>query len=469
MTKKSILGLFLFLSACQNAAVDPWRYTSTEQSKSYAPPVKEMRKIAEVLLQESRDFPKQGQTASLADLFDIGLRNSPHLAEVWQEAREAAAAYGESLADYYPNFSFEAYLLSQRIGYVFGPNDVFQSSTATAYGPLILFNYTIWDSGLRDAQSETSLQALNYANWTHSQSIQMLLQEIASSFYNHLYSKALLEAYEQDLVDADQNYLAANENFQFGIKDITDVLQAKTKFLEKEIRVTDQLAIVDNSFIHLLKVTGIPTGAIFQLPPFPDSAPFQALDVSMDQLIQIAKEHRPEYLAAKADVLSKEANVKAQKAEVYPEIEVSGNGGQTWYTTGATDNGTYTVQLNLTFPIFAGFQYQNQIKQAEAALKGSVSNLRVSELNLTSDVRTGYNNFDAAKKQLKMTKEYLEAAEKEYAAVFARYRQGTIDILDLFSAEASLSDARARNVQAKRDLFVSIVNLTFATGTLCKN
>jgi outer membrane protein len=470
MAKKTFITLAIgssLLFSCQkNGATDPWSFTSPLQNKGWIPPLDEMRKITEIIVQDSSEIPDRDKVLNLSELFDIGLRNSPTLAEVWQTAREAAAAYGESLAPFYPSIYFQTNLRTQKTGYLLGNNNAFVVSDATFYGPYALLNYTLWDSGERVAQSESNLQALNYANWSHGQAIQQLLQFIATSFYNYLAAKANLVALEQNLIDAKENYLAAEENFKLGIKDITDLLQAKTKYIENELEVVQQTATVENAYINLLKTIGIPTNTKIHLPIMPESPPIEELDFPVEKLIEIAKTNRPEYLAAKADVLSKEANVDAQKAQFYPQIGTQITAGQTWFTTGATDNGTYTIQLNLTLPIFTGFLYQNQVRQAESALKASVSSLRQAELSITSQVRTTYNSFDADKKRLQMVLNYLSAAEDEYKAVFLRYKQGTIDILEVFSSSASLANARSRSIDVKRDFFIDMINLTFATGIL---
>ncbi|MBM3201759.1 MAG: TolC family protein, partial [Chlamydiae bacterium] len=447
--------------------ISPWNYSPLTLTKSWSAPNKEIKKISRVYADSPTELPANDHVLALAELFNIGLMNSPSLSKVWQESREAAASYAETLSSYYPNLSFEGYVLSERIGYILG--NTFASSTSTAYGPLVLLNYTIWDSGERSAVSETSLQALYYANWTHSQEIQNVLQQISSSFYDYLYEKSLLIALEEDLKEASENYKAALDNFELGIKNVTDVLQAKTQYLQKEIRLISEQTKTQNSYIHLLEVLGIPTDLKLDLPLFPESPPLKNIELSVEELVLLAKDHRPNYLAAKAKVLSNEANVEAQRAQVYPQIDVSGNGGQTWYTDGYSDNGTYSVQLNLSFPIFSGFLYQNQVKQAVALLQSSLSVLKQVELSITSEVRTAYNTFESSKKELLLAEQYLEAAQNEYGAVFARYVQGTLDILDLFSASSSLSDARARLIGAKRDLFMSIINVNFATGTLCEN
>jgi outer membrane protein TolC len=47
-----------------------------------------------------------------------------------------------------------------------------------------------------------------------------------------------------------------------------------------------------------------------------------------------------------------------------------------------------------------------------------------------------------------------------------RYRAGVGGIIELLTAEAALENARAQEVQARTDWFLSIAQLAHATGTL---
>ena len=244
------------------------------------------------------------------------------------------------------------------------------------------------------------------------------------------------------------------------------MLQAKTNFLQKKVDVTSQTAVTQNSFVDLLSVLGIPSTISFQLGSFPDQSLVQAPLDSLEELITLAKAKRPDLLASKAEILAMEAHVQEKKTELYPQINLQGQGGQQWFSNKTTDAGNYMVQLNLTLPIFTGFYYINQIRAAESELETGIASYREMELTVLKQVKQSHNNYVMAKQEIVDTRSYLDAAQIEFNAMLERYKIGIVDILDLLSSQAFLSDARAKYALSQKNYFMAMIDIAFSTGML---
>ncbi len=451
-------------SCSKSPFTNPWAFAPSASNKVWRPTSTQINKLKDVDPIETLQIPSEDDCISLGDLFDIALNNSPNTKHSWEEARESAANYSSEMSSYLPSLSFQGTYSAIRNGTVY--DDTYFTQTIQEYGPEVNLKYLVWDSGKRRHKVEQAFQLLQQSNWMHNEEIQSVMLNVASAYYEFLYSKSLLEAYESNLQDAQQTFNAAQEKNLSGIFDETDMLQAKTHFLKKKVAVTTQNATVKNAFIDLLSVLGIPDNTSFHLGSFPDKEPFDPYSATEDQLIEIARSIRPDLLAAKAEILAAEASVKKQKAELYPTINFTGQGGEQWYSNGSNDGGNYTFTIDLTFPIFTGFYYLNQIKQAESDLEKLVATYRQTELQVVKMVKQSNNNFTMAKEEINDTLAYLKAAETEYAAMFDRYKLGIVDILDLLSSEAFLSDARAQYVNSQKTYYMAIIDIAFATGML---
>lgn len=457
--------ILISVSGCRSSAlVDPWAYAPKASYYVWTPEAYERKKIDRVEPIGELDVPKPGELLALGDLFDIGLKNSPTTSQSWQEAREAAASYSVALSPYLPSLSFDGDVTAEQSGSVF-QNILFITKT-TSYGPEVFLNYLVWDFGQRRTNAEYHFQTLQQMNWTHNETIQSVMQNVARAYYGYLYAKELLIALEQDLLNAEQSFKAASEKVASGIYNESEKMQARTNYLQKKVQVTGQEANVQNAFVDLLSVLGIPCDLTFDLGSFPKTPPLDPFDMDAEELIRLAKVKRPDYQGAKAQVLAQEAFLKNAKSQLLPQIQLAASGGETWYSNGTNDGGNYSVAVDLTFPIFTGFSLINQVRQAEAQLKTSVSLLRSSELGLIRDVKTSHNTFIMAKSQLSDAKNYLESAQVEFDAMLERYKMGIVTILDLLSSEAFLSDARASYVGAQKTYYMSIIDIAFATGLL---
>ena len=469
MNKIRIFGycsfLLVFMSGCyKNPFTDPFAYAPKASSKVWKPTSKESRKIRDIDPVASILVPGEEDFISLGDLFDIALNNSPNTAKSWEEARESAANYSSSLSAYLPAVSFDANYDAIKQGSVF--NGRYVSSEVQHWGPKLKVSYLLWDSGERRFTTEHAFQLLQQSNWQHNEEVQKVMQNVALTYYDFLYAKALLETYEADLLNAEETYKAAQEKSLSGIFDATDEMQAKTNFLKKKVSVTTQIAQVKNTFVDVLSVIGIPASASFHLGSFPEKEPLNPVDMTEDELVSVAKQLRPDLLATKAEIMAAEAEVNKKKTDLLPKINFQGQGGEQWYNNGTNDKGNYLFQVDLTFPIFTGFYYINQIKRARAQLEKDVAIYREIELKMLKEVKQAFNDFVMSKQEIIDTQSYLDAAQVEFNAMFERYKMGIVDILDLLSSQAFLSDARALYVQSKKTYYMSIIDIAFATGML---
>ena len=127
---------------------------------------------------------------------------------------------------------------------------------------------------------------------------------------------------------------------------------------------------------------------------------------------------------------------------------------------------TYTGNLSLQMPLFNGFYYRNKIREAEAALKLAKANFKAFQDQVFNEVVTYYNDYKNSLNTHIFTTKYLAAAQEEFRVMLASYKAGTVDILNVLTAQTSLSNARAQNIQTKKDIFVALTNLAYATGSL---
>lgn len=467
---KSFFILFLFLlSSCKNSAIlHPYKKAPESHTSTWAPSKEDRATLTAIDITEELFLPSSDIDNALGDLFDIALHNNPSTKSTWSEARAAAAAYGESLSSYMPTFDFDAQFNANREGFIFhdGDSTAFLMNNQIQYGPIITLSYLLYDSGERKSKASKYFWALQKSNFLHNENVQNVMKTVADNYYTYISAQAQYEADIEDLKDAEESYKAASDKYKAGILAVTDMLQAKTNYLQKKVNLTNQKNIKENTYVSLITTLSIPSNTCLNLKGFPKEilpCPFKE-DFAF--LFKIAKKCRGEYLAAKANVLSAEKDLAMVKAEVFPKLALTANGGEYWYQDGYQDKGNYNIQLDFTIPIFAGYYYRNQIKNKKALLSDAKAQLYETELTVVEQVRTAMNDLTSSKEKIEDTKSYLEAAEIEYNAMFKRYKHGIVTILDLLSSQAFLADARAQHITAQKEYYCSIISLSFATGVL---
>jgi outer membrane protein len=474
------LFLMLICDGCyvNHAVVDPYSYGPPSSSDFWTPPAKMQNPQAK--LPDKPVIPDGDNPVSLAELLDIALINNTNTRQTWAQAREAAAQYGQSQSTAFPSLTGSYTFERIRQGSYFtssgndvqsgqsGPTQAVFITLNNQWGPQLALSYTIFDFGQRRATSEAARQALYFADYTHNRAIETLIQTITNDYYNYLYQQQLQDAYQANVQTAQTTLDAADLGFQTGVNDVSDVLQARTQLLQNEMQYVGQKQQVQNSFADLLNDMGIPANMDFSVVPMPTDLPPEEQFPHTDDLIVVALENRPDYLAAKANAESKRQSLKAAKRQLWPTINYNLNFGRTNYTGGLTDKYDYTSAFSLNLPIFSGYYYLNNIKIAQANLEQAQAELEQTELDVVRDITTYRYNVKIAYETLRYAKNYLAAADEQYRVALAEYKAGTTSILDVVSAQSSLADARAQQANAIQGWYSSLANLTYAIGIASK-
>jgi len=482
--KRFLLCFILLFTGCARDARDPFTLAPSTPFASWTP-MKGNRLVSSKYCQTVLPPSFSTGELSLAELLDIALQNNPTTKQTWAMARASAAQYGESLSPFFPNVQFSSFYFRQLAGFPQtgiptatpgAPTTVSSGSVSTGVtetyftetGPDVILSYTLFDFGQRTAASLAAREALYYADLTHNQQIQSVVQTVMSDSYNYLYQIAVQRADEANLANAQMALDAANEKFALGVAALGDVAQARTQFLQSKINLTSQKQEVENAFAQLAVDLGLPANIPFRVQPLPEQVIAAPLLEDVDTLVALAQNQRQDFLAAQANVRSKEASLLQAERAVLPTINSQLSTGRYWFNGGLEEKvNHWTALVSLTFPIFDGYFYRNQIKNAEANVDLSRAQLMQSELTLIQNVTTSHMGVKTAAVNLADSGEYLKAAELEFNIALTSYKAGTMTILDVLQAQSSLADARSKKANAEKNWFLSLADIAYATGSLC--
>lgn len=456
------------LSSCARDAADPFSLSPSSPYASWTPQKGNC-------LVSSRYCPTilppafESSELNVAELIDIALQNNPATKQTWAQARAAAAQYGQSLSGFYPNISFNGSYLRQKGTFIevtgrVPPFPFF----ATQAGPDVTLTYTLFDFGQRSSAAIAAREALYFADLTHNQEIQIILQTVMDDYYNYLYQQAVLKAAASNLENAQIALDAANQRFSLGLAALGDVAQSRTQYLQNKMNVTSQRQNVENAFAQLAVDLGLPANIPFKVQPLPEQVIANPLIECIELLVAKAQEQRQDFLAAQAELKSKEASLLNAKRAVYPVLSTSLDVGHYWFDHDRQEKDIHwTALFNLQFPLFHGFYYKNGVKNAQANVELAKAQLLQTELSVIQNVTTAHMGVKTAAQNLTDSEEYLKAAELEFDIALTSYKAGTTTILDVMSAQSSLADARSKKAGSQKEWFMALTSMAYATGSLC--
>jgi len=440
------------------------------------------------------EVPNQKEPMTLAEIIDIALKNNYYTKETWAQARSAAAVYAESEKNFFPSVSANYFLDRSRslaggssagsavvvdaFGNVIGATQTTGTTSPIAYltewGPQLMFSYLIFDFGQTRASSQAALQALYNANLTHNRQLQTVIQDITSDYYAYLYQLKLLEAYAQDVGDSQTTFDAAKVGLRAGVKDVSDVLQAKTQLLQNQTNLVNQRQAVQKALSTLLTDMGLPAHIQLTVELMPDCPRVFEIMATVNDLISLALQERSDLHAAEAELKSKQKTLLAKRRALLPTVNGTFNIGRTDFRgTGIpgtiTDHYDFDGTLQLSWTLFNGFFNWNEVKKAEADKDYALAQKKQAELIVVEDITNAHSNVAVSRDALRYTQDYLAAAQEDFNVALYQYKAGTEDITRVVTAQSSLADARAKRANALQNWFVSLSTLAYAAGVIQKD
>lgn len=242
--------------------------------------------------------------------------------------------------------------------------------------------------------------------------------------------------------------VAVHERIYAIISRIADIAQAR--FEKKEISLGEVLQT--QSSRELARVTleaeklraesawkalVLATGA-GELPRAPLAAPVDLEPAAPDwgEVERKVLSANPEYLAAKAQVETARAGLRAELRARVPQVDV-----ETIFKH-HNPNGFNSVSVGVSFPIPILDQNRGNILAAEAAVRESEANLRRLELQLRQRLTELRSQFESAALTAAAYRRSILPQREEAVLLFEEaFRKGEIHLVELLQAEAGLREA----------------------------
>jgi outer membrane protein len=194
----------------------------------------------------------------------------------------------------------------------------------------------------------------------------------------------------------------------------------------------------------------------------------QAVDSTLDTTVY---RNRIEYNLLETNIRLNQLNVKSKKAEYLPTFTASGSYGGTYeenqfrYLYDHLYPSSY-VGVNLSIPIFSGFQRSNQVKELEIAVIKAQNDLYDAKNALSLQISSANITFFNSLKSLNTQKRSRELAEEVLHVAKVKYQQGVGSSLEVTQAETDFESADNQYIQALYNVLISKVDLDKAYGRI---
>ena len=428
----------------------------------WTPPPTEGRARDTASLVVPPDVEKRLSRLTLAEVVDIGLRNNPATRQSWANARAAAAAYGSERGAYYPTVDGDVTATRLKTVASQGRSAVTQS----VLSPSVSLSYLLLDFGGRSGNIGAARNALLAADFTHNATLQDVVLQIQTAYFQYVANRALLEAQQTTTREARANLAAAEERNRVGVATIADVLQARTAASQAELASQTTEGDLQTSRGALALSLGLPANLPYDIDSTAGQLPVAVLVDSVDVLIAGAVEARPDLAAARAEFEASRSQISVARANRLPSLVLNGVGGRTYTTSLPQGGNNYTVSLGLRIPLFAGFSRLYDQRQAAALADAAGARADALGQQVVFEVFRSYYALQTAARRVRTADDLIASATQSSEVALGRYKAGVGSVLDLLAAQTALADARAQHVFVRLEWNTSLAQLARDAGVL---
>jgi outer membrane protein len=284
------------------------------------------------------------------------------------------------------------------------------------------------------------------------------------AFFNALQAQALLKVAEQNVSTRQTTETQVGEMTKNKLKSTLDLSFADVNLSQAKLLLLDAQNNVDSTMAALDAVLGLDRQETYEL--ILDDATLKAPPTDAGQLMQLALQQRPDLRALN---LSQQAAVKfshAQHDRMLPSISAAGTVGSVPIRPAQyyLNNWWGGIGLNMNIPVFNGFLYSAQAKEASIRAQAVSEQTRDLRDRIVRDVRTAWLASNTAYKKVAVTDELLREANLALKLAQTRYQLGLSSIVELSQAQFQQTDAAIGNTDAQYQYRLALSTLNYQIG-----
>ncbi|MFY3316690.1 TolC family protein [Achromobacter ruhlandii] len=408
---------------------------------------------------------------TLMQAIERSLCHDPALRQAWGAIPLRRAQIGQRRAAYFPRLDGQA---SQSwVRNTLDQSDERQTirTRHRSQSAALNLSWVLFDSGRREAALDEAAHLLSAAYADHNAAMQRAFLDVAQLYFSMQAAHRRLTAAEQVVTLAHANFVAASERHRAGAAALADRLQAQTAYTQANLRRARERGALASAQGALALRMGLAAGAPLSIEVNEVPLAAQTFVAHVDELIAIARQRHPVLVAARARMAAAQAAIAGTRAAARPTLALTGGLTQSRRSTSEGQApGSRTregaIGLQLSIPIFRGFEHTYQVREAEAQAAISAAELSAQQQRIATEVWTQHAALKMETENLGYTRQLIDQSARSLEIMQGRYQAGVGTMTDVLNAMSAYASAREQHIEATRSWQVSRLNLAGSLGRL---
>lgn len=387
---------------------------------------------------------------SLEEAVRLAQQNAPSTVQARGQVRSSDAAVRSAYGAFIP--SLNASLGSNRQG----GSTFFQGELVPFRGDPWNFSrglnssLELFDGGrrfyeLRSARADQDAAESN-------ERLQMFTVEfnVKQQYFNILAAREARTAAEAQLAQAEGQFNAASARVAAGAATKSDSLRAVIEVGNARLAILTAENNIRVASASLTRLVGTPFQVTAAMGDTLGAPPAAIDSVELARWIQDA----PATRQAQSNVTAARAARKAAKTPYLPTLTVGFNyngsrTAETFAPTGGPFSTSYATRFTVSYPIFNGFQREENVARANVAEDNAEAVLRDARLAVQQQLTQYLGALRLAESRVSIQQASVAAAEEDVRVQSQRYSLGSSTQLELLTSQTTLNQARYALIQAR--------------------
>ncbi len=411
--------------------------------------------------------PDLGKPITLNEALEIALRQSPEIRSALHQIAKSRAGVAEARANFNPRFNAQVTHTRQgpqvkiSIPNLGTANLVKEQSTAVSgsvYLPLDVNKKLEFVSEISRIQFEIDYLAL-------TKTVERVIFDVKSAYYNLLRAEGLAEVAQASVEAASARLKDANALVAQGAAPKFDAMRAEVDVANLNQRLIAARNAVSIARAALNRTLGIDVNLPTSVERIQASID-KNIKIDIPSFVEQAYTNRPEVAQANAALKLARRNVRLQRADLYPSLDLTGSYNHQLEPSGfSQEKDSWAALLTLRIPVWNGGVTKARIEQAQADASKALDGLEQLKLGVAFEVRAAALNLQEAIERVSTTAANVALAEEALRLARVRYNSEISTLVEISDAESALAEARFNNVQATYDTAIAQAELQRATGS----
>jgi outer membrane protein len=285
------------------------------------------------------------------------------------------------------------------------------------------------------------------------------------AFYDALTAQAVLQVAKQTVNARQATQAQVNQMTQNKLKSTLDLSFADVNLSQSQLLQLDAQNNADASMAALDTVLGLDHEVTYQL--IDDTTAISEPPADYNSLTQTALAQRPDLQSLGFGAQSAQKYARAEWDQLLPSISAAGTVGSVPIRVDQyyVNNWWGGIGVNVNIPIFNGFLYSAEAKEAAYRAKADTERARDLHDQIVRDVRTAWLQSNTAYQRIGVTAQLLKEANLGLQLAQTRYTLGLSSIVELSQAQLQQTSAAIDNTNAQYQYRLDLATLNYEVGT----